>query len=367
MTAARVISADSHVQEPPELYEERLPQRFRHRAPRLEVRDDGATYRIVDGKRPRRLDLAAAEADEEDQQREFRNDPSGGRDIERRLADQARDGVCAEVIYPNQSLFLYNSPAADYQLALARAYNDWCHELFGAHRDRFAPVGIVPVADIGAAVTEVERLAALGYVSVKVPITIKTLPYNMPAYEPLWAALAASGMVVAFHAFTNAEDQYPEDWGEEQGVGGALHFMAQSMIDGMDPLTRLISGGVLMRHPDLRFVVVECGAGWLSWLLYLLDEQYAKKHMFIRPRLDLKPSEYFARQGAVTFSEDPAALRTLDMTGSGCLLWGSDYPHDEGTFPHSQAVIERTFAGVPEADRRAIVFDNAQRLYRFAV
>lgn len=360
---AQVISADSHVQEPPELYEQRLPKQFRHRVPRLETRADGATVRVVDGKRPRRLDVAAAEADDDDQNREFRNDPSGGRDLERRIADQARDGVCAEVIYPNHSLFIYNSPDPAYQFALAQAYNDWLHELFGPHRERFAPVGIVPVADIASAVREVERLAALGYRSVKVPITVRTRPWNLPDYEPLWAACEANGLVVAFHAFTNAEDQYPDDWGEEHGVGGALHFMAQSMIDGMDPLTRLISGGVLMRHPALKFVVVECGAGWLAWLLHVLDEQYDKKHMYIRPKLDMKPSAYFRRQGHVTFSDDPMALRNIEFTGSECLLWGSDYPHDEGTFPHSQAVIARTFAGLPAQDMRNIVFDNARRLY----
>ena len=120
-----------------------------------------------------------------------------------------------------------------------------------------------------------------------------------------------------------------------------------------------------MRFPALRFVVVECGAGWLAWLLYVMDEQYEKKHMWIRPVLDLKPSEYFERQGHVTFSDDPVALRHLDTPGCGKLMWGSDYPHDEGTFPHSQEVIARTFAGVGEEDKRRIVYGNAAALYGF--
>jgi predicted TIM-barrel fold metal-dependent hydrolase len=140
-------------------------------------------------------------------------------------------------------------------------------------------------------------------------------------------------------------------------------MMAMSMVDGMSPVSLLVSGGVLMRHPKLKFVVVECGAGWLAWLLYVLDEQYGKKHMWVRPKLDLKPSEYFARQGHVTFSDDPMALRLLDFTGADKLMWGSDYPHDEGTFPHSQAVIERTFKGVPPALREKIVRGNAAALY----
>ncbi|MEX2650178.1 MAG: amidohydrolase family protein [Alphaproteobacteria bacterium] len=360
-----VISADSHVQEPPEVYGERLPKHLRHRAPRVEERD-GKRYLIVDGKRPRRLDVAKARENEADQEREFRHDPAGGRDIARRLEDQARDGVIAEVIYPNTSLFLYNSRDTEYQQAVARAYNDWAIELFGGHRDRLAPVAIVPVEDVKAAVAEVERAARLGYRAVKIPITNVRRPYNRPDYEPLWAAIEATGVVLSLHAFSNAEDTYPEDWGEEVGRGGALAHMALSMADGQNPVALLISSGVLQRHPKLRFVVVECGAGWLAWLLYVLDEQAAKKHMWVRPTLEMPPSEFFRRQGAVTFSDDPVALNNIRFTGAEGLMWGSDYPHDEGTFPHSQEVIARTFAGVSEADRRLIVHDNAARLYGFA-
>jgi predicted TIM-barrel fold metal-dependent hydrolase len=362
MNDGPVISADSHVQEPPEVYGERLPKRLRHRAPRVEERD-GKRYLIVDGKKPRRMDVAAAHENAEDKEREFRNDPTGGRDIALRLKDQERDGVVAEVIYPNTSLFLYNSRDPEYQLAVAQAYNDWAIELFGTHPDRFAPVAIVPVEDVAAAVAEVERAAKLGYRAVKIPITNVRRPYNRPEYEPLWAACAANRVVLSLHAFSNAVDTYPEDWGEEVGIGGALSHMAMSMADGQNPVALLISSGALQRHPGLKFVIVECGAGWLAWLLYVMDEQVAKKHMWVRPALEMLPSEFFRRQGGVTFSDDPIALRSLDYTGADVLLWGSDYPHDEGTFPHSQEVIARTFAGVSAADRRKIVYDNAVRLY----
>jgi predicted TIM-barrel fold metal-dependent hydrolase len=363
MTGLHVISADSHVQEPPNLYE-RLPRAMRDRAPR-KVERDGKTYIVVDGRKPRRIDLAESRATEDDQNREFRNDPSGGRDLEVRLTDLKRDGITAEVIYPNQSLALYMSPEPAYQMAVAQAYNDWAAEHFRPHRTRFAPVGMVPVSDIGAAIREVERTARLGYRSIKVPITHRTLPYNRPEYEPLWEAIEASGLVLAFHAFTNSEDEYPEDWGEEEGYGGALDFMAMRMADGQHPVSQLISSGVCDRHPHLKFVVVECGAGWLAWLLYVLDEQAEKKHMWIRPRLSLKPSEFFARQGFITFTDDPIALRNIPFTSADCLLWGSDYPHDEGSFPYSQAVIERTFAGLSDTDKRQIVYENAARLYGF--
>ncbi|MBT5191634.1 MAG: amidohydrolase [Rhodospirillaceae bacterium] len=364
MTEMPVISADSHIQEPPELYSEWLDAKFRDRAPRT-VSRDGKTFVLVDGKKPRRIDLADERANEEDQDREFRSDPTGGRDVDLRLKDMARDGVMAEVIYPNSSLALYLSPNAGYQYAVALAYNDWLIQNFSAHKNQFAPVGIVPVIDIGDAVAEVQRVAKLGYRAIKVPLTVANRPYNLPEYEPLWSAIEETGLVLSLHAFAEAQDYYPEDWGEDEGVGGALIFMAMSMARGQYPVAELIASGALQRHPDMKFVVVECGAGWLAWLLHVLDEQVDKKHMWIRPQLEMKPSEFFRRQGAITFSDDPIALRCLDMIGAETLLWGSDYPHDEGTFPNSQEVIARTFADVAAADKRKIVHDDARRIYGF--
>ena len=362
MTKPQIISADSHVQEPPELYAKWIPAKYRDRVPRVEERN-GGRYLIVDGKRPRRLDIAAAATTDDDENREFRGDDEGGRNIDRRLKDLARDGVTAEVIYPNSSLALFNSDDAGYQLAVAQAYNDWCIDLFGSHGKLFTPVGIVPVRDIGLAVKEVERIAKRGYRSVKIPISVRERPYNLPDYDPLWSAINDAGMVLSLHAFTEAEDRYPADWGEETGIGGALNHMAMSMAEGMSPVSLLIASGALERYPGMKFVVVECGAGWLAWLLYVLDEQVEKKHMWAKPKLELKPSEYFRRQGAVTFSDDPVALNNIGFTGADCLLWGSDYPHDEGTFPHSQAVIDRTFQGISDSDKRKIVHDNAARIY----
>jgi predicted TIM-barrel fold metal-dependent hydrolase len=228
------------------------------------------------------------------------------------------------------------------------AYNEWAIELFGPRRDRFAPVAVLPVADLAWSVREVQRLAKLGFRSLKIPITVKGRPYNLPEYEPLWRAIEETSLILSLHSFTNDEDLYPVDWGEEY------------------PVAEIISSGALQRHPKLKFVVVECGSGWLAWLLHVLDEQAHKKHMWIRPRLEMLPSEFFRRQGHVTFTDDPVALANLKFTGVDGLLWGSDYPHDEGSFPHSQEVIERTFVGVSEADKRKIVHDNAARLYGFS-
>jgi len=110
---------------------------------------------------------------------------------------------------------------------------------------------------------------------------------------------------------------------------------------------------------------VECGSGWLAWALHAMDDAYREHHVFVRPKLALLPSEYFRRQGAVTFQHDPVGLANLPFTGDRCLMWGSDYPHPEGTWPRSQEVLARQLEGLPESTIDRIVTWNAAELYRF--
>ena len=362
MTTIKAISADSHVQESDELFQTRVPAEYRDRLPKQVEKEDGAIYSISEGRKPRRFDIAESKVEEDDLNREFRQDPSGGTDIPYRLNDQDRDGVAAEVLYPNSLLTLFASPDPAYQMAVARAYNDWAIELFGGHPDRFAPAAILPVIDVEAAVQEVHRVARLGYKVVSGPIHLSYQPYKLPVYEPLWNVLEETGMPLSLHFQTGSEDHYPEGIGEEH-YGGFLTYMVTAMAEGIVPTCIFVSSGVLQRHPSMHTVIVECGAGWLPWALYTLDDQYERKHMWIEPKLDMKPSDYFRRQGHTTFSDDLAALRMLDFIGPEALLWGSDYPHDEGTFPYSQDVIERTFVGLTEEDKRKIVYGNAASLY----
>ena len=359
----KYISADSHVNEDDDFLQ-RVPEQYRHRLPHREDRN-GGVYSIIEGRKPRRIDIAESRISDDDKNRQFRDDPSGGRDIPRRLQDQQRDNVAAEVIYCNSLLGLMASPDGDFQMAAARAYNDWIHDLFSSRPDRFAPAAILPTINVPKAVDEVYRLARKGFRLVSAPIGIKDQPYNLPVYEPLWNALEDTGLIFSLHFITGTEDHLPENAGEESN-GGFLSYMIIAMAEGIRPTTLLLSSGVPMRHPNLHFVIVECGAGWLAWNLYALDEQYERKHMWIEPKLDLKPSAYFRRQGHVTFGDDPVALSTLDYVGDHALLWGSDYPHDEGTFPHSREVIDRIFQGHPDDIKRKIVYQNAAQLYGFS-
>jgi len=373
MASLPIISADSHAEEPYELFQ-RLPREYRERAPRIEERPDGV-YVIQEGQRPIRQDVAAGKLTEEDKRREFRNNEShatgygreSGTNVALRLADIKEDGVQAEVIYPQAIFKILASPDPNYQMAFARMYNDWYAEIFGAYGDRFVVSATVPLLDIPSGIAEAQRVAKLGFRSISVPINIPSLPYNRPDYEPFWSVLEDLEIPVAFHVFTRGENSIPEDLGEENSHGADLIMISLGIAEAMNPLAMLTASGVLERHPRLKFVLVECGIGWLAWFLGLLDEIHEKRHMWHNPKLSLRPSEYFKRQGYATFGDDAIGLRNRDLTGVECLMWGSDYPHDEGTFPHSREVIARTFKDLSEVETRKIVAENAAKLYGFSL
>ncbi|MFQ5934469.1 MAG: amidohydrolase family protein [Dehalococcoidia bacterium] len=376
MADYKVRSADSHAEEPQSLYD-RLPAEYRHRTPHVEV-INGGNYLIVEGQRPISVDPPNPLM-EEDQRKDVGmrmkvaddkvevTDRDLGIDIEARLSDIAEDGVSAEVIYPNGIFFPASSPDPEFQMILGSLYNDFFAEVFGDKPETFVVSAVIPVADIAAAVDEVKRVAGMGYRSLSVPTSVAKLPYNLPDYNPLWAAVEETGIALSFHVFTptGPKDEAERNTAKVNLQGEDLFGMVLGMAEAMSPLSMLTAAGVLERHPDLKIVLVECGTGWLAWLLYAMDDVVKRRHMWQQPRLSMLPSEYFKRQGYITFSDDPVGLMTRSLTGVDGLMWGSDYPHEEGTFPHSREVIEEIFRDMPEDEKRKIVGENAARLYGF--
>lgn len=377
MTNYKVISADSHAEEPQSLYE-RLPAEYRARAPHNE-RIDGRNYLVVEGRPPITLD-PPNELMEEDHRKDVAmrlkvsdqtvTDRNLGIDIEARLSDIAEDGVSAEVVYPNGIFYPAGSPDPKFQMMLGSLYNDFFAEVFGDRPETFVVSAVVPVIDIPAAVDEVKRVAGMGYRSLSVPTSVTNLPYNQPDYGPLWAAIDDARIALSFHVFTPAgpveeTEQGPSQVQYNAEQGEDLFGMVLGMAEAMSPLSMLTAAGVLDRHPDLNFVLVESGTGWLAWILYAMDDVVKRRHMWQRPKLSMLPSEYFKRQGYITFGDDPVGLLTRELTGVNGIMWGSDYPHEEGTFPNSREVIDQIFRDLPEEDTRKIVGENAARLYGF--
>ncbi len=282
-----------------------------------------------------------------------------GDDVEKRLAALDQDGVHAEVLYPQLAFFCaFEIRNVALQVGVCSIYNDWLSETFVQH-PRFAGVGLLPVLDLTCALAELDRLPGLGMRSAMIPCHSDDLPYNEPHWEPLWERAADLGVSLAFHVGTGRKQQ------PAHGAGAAVVNYVVTLASAMETTSYLCASGVLERHPNLRVGMVECGSGWLAWTLDAMDDAYREHAVWVRPKLEALPSEYFRRQGFVTFQRDAVGLANVEHTGARCLLWGSDHPHPEGTFPHSQRVVAEQFAGTPKEIADAVLWRNAAELYGF--
>ena len=359
MSKRALISADNHVFEPVTLWQERLPKAYRDRGPRLEE-DSGWYVMAIEGMPNRKLTRAdGGAANGEAKKSHEIGMRSGGADPDARLKDMELDGVVAEVIYPTFGLFIDMIPAADLQMACAQVYNDWLAESFLHRPDVFIPSAVVPVRDVPSATAELARVAELGFKAATIPTTPpEGTKYNQPDFDPLWRIASDADIPLSLHTGTGALPQ------QERGPGGAVINYVKVGLLSAETLSYFAASGVLERFPNLHLVFVETGAGWLAYACERMDEAFEEHEQWVNPKLGAPPSTFVKRQCHVTLGADRAPLLTREITGIEPLLWASDYPHPEGTFPESQAVVERIFAGVPDDEMEAIVGGNAAKLYK---
>jgi predicted TIM-barrel fold metal-dependent hydrolase len=357
-----LLSADCHVVEPPDLWEKRVDAEFRHRLPRTEVDEKGQKWSVIEGQRPTRI------ADIKMEGEDLERSKAGSRNPEERLRDHARDGIDAELIYPTLGLMMWASPDVELHKQMARVYNDWAMETFKGYEDRMAPAACICPLDVEWSLKEIRRVANMGFKHIMFPVQPgreahgRPLGYNHQMFEPLWSAIEDVNLPVSLHVGTGKDPR------TASGQGGAvINYVVHALSPAIEPVTQICGSGVLERHPNLRIVTVEAGIGWIPWTLWVMDEAYKKHHMWAYPKLQMLPSEYWRRQGYATFQDDPVGMELIHWLGAGRLLWGNDYPHHEGTWPHSDEAIERTMGHLPEADRRAILGETAAKVYGFEI
>jgi predicted TIM-barrel fold metal-dependent hydrolase len=358
MQAARLakISADSHIDEPHDLWFERMDADLRDRAPRrIQAEQDGGWSLVIDDSPLGWSDLSADEARANESARVAAASPDTRFDMMR------ADGVNAEIIYPTIGLYVWNIADPAVGRASCVVYNDWILERLGG-TDRVKVAAMIPTWDVDMAIEEVRRVARNATVGGLLLPLVGTPEWNLPVWEPLWAAIAETAIPAVMHQGSGHDMIFYRGWGSPT----ANLLTTQSMAPRAAAL--LSCSGVLERHPDLHVVMVEVNAGWMAWTMSTLDEYYLafQKNRWTKPILAELPSRYLRRQVHATFQEDPVALHNIPLTGTDCLLWGNDYPHPESTYPDSNAVLDRLLVDVGDDDARAIVFENAARLFRFS-
>jgi predicted TIM-barrel fold metal-dependent hydrolase len=283
---------------------------------------------------------------------ELVNRAPGARDLHERIKDLDSEGIWGEVIYASLGLWENLIDDRDLVRAAAHAENEWkVSEIQGLAPDRLVPAATIPLLDVDAAVAEVQHAADLGLHVASLPTGVPdgVDDWNRDSWEPLWAAAEEVGMVLGFHIGSDAD----LDVAMFRGPGGAVLNYVETTYGGQRTVSKLVSSGALDRHPTLKVLISEGGATWVPFIGDRMNEGYRQHGMFVRPTLSMLPKEIVYRQVYASFQHDESAPAALWAMGYHNVLWGSDYPHIEGTFGHTQKTLHELFDGVePDVSER---------------
>lgn len=286
-----------------------------------------------------------------------------------RRADQERDGIAAEIIYGILGIsrgLLGGTGIREPGLlsAVYRAYNEYIAEFNRSAPDSYFGLGCLPNHDAQAAADEVRYCASLGLKGATIVPWGAAMPLWHEMWEPLWAAAEALDVVITFHVFEGGAATVGSAVNLKHPVSaGAWTTVAPMQLDEI--LASVILAGVCERHPALRLVLGESGIGWIPYLLERLDDTWEERLTDDCP-LSMLPSEYFKRQICATFQKDHHGVAAMARIAPDNVMWGSDYPHRDGTWPFSPKVIEEQFHDVDETIARKMLWDNVRRVYRIA-
>lgn len=381
-----IISGDSHVNPPPFFWKDYLPAEFKERAPRIETSADGDELIAFEGESTRLNMLSSVAGTAPEKWRSngnlkelLRQSRPSGWNPEERLRDLDEDGVWGEVLFGGGPLFS-SDPA--FCAATFRAYNNWIAD-FSSTSERLAGLGYVPTWNVDLAVREVEHIAKrdlrgivipnypvatpaegggykklAGQADIKMAWRASRLTYNSPEFDPLWNRCVELGLPVHYHL---GPTLFPP------GDQPALRFSVSSTMTKLwaaGPLVDMIFGGLFVRHPELIMISAESGAGWGAFLLEYMDRNFGRHRFHEGLSITEKPSFYFRRNFRLGFLDDMTAAREVAIIGADNMIWGSDFPHSDGTWPHSRDTISRHCDLLSEEDGRKIFSQNAAALYR---
>ncbi|HEY7134536.1 MAG TPA: amidohydrolase family protein [Acidimicrobiia bacterium] len=362
------ISADSHVTEPGDCYLPRIDPRFRDRAP-IAVTDDtmGAVMDVDNGRSRVPYGMVAAAGRPVEKIGPFEHVGwdelhPGGWDPVARLAEQDRDGVAVEVLYPSVGMLLCNHPDADYKKACFDAYNLWIAEFQDTAPDRLVGIGQTALRSVEEGIDDLTHMKGLGLRGAMLPAfpaCIDGGDYDDARWNPLWRAAVDLELPLSFHILTGNETV-----GGRQFRGPKLNSFLGIIRGCQDVIGTLIFGGVFDRVPELRVVCVEADAGWVPHWMYRADHAIDRHRNWLTAApLQRRPSDYFRENVYVTFQDDWVAFQVTHLVNHERLLWASDHPHSDSTFPDSQRVLAEQTAHLAPDVRDDILWRNTARLY----
>jgi len=381
-TLGPIFDADAHIDPPYDMWKEYLPQSQKHKAPVIEARED-ADYIVFEGN-SRPVMMINNQAGREGKNFKMKGRLSEQRntyDPAKRLADMDLDGIDQAILFGGGPLGSFDN---DLYLASFEAFSNWVMDWASNAPHRLFPVGHSPMRDIDETIEHVKRLAKMGFKMIQLPafpqnpeawktsseiknmksgqVSAQTgdpngaLQYYQPEFDKLWKVICDHGMVITFHL-----------GGRVPRFGDKQHFlpdMPMSKVAMAEPMGIFIHNGIFDRFPDLRLGFMESGVGWFSWYAEYSDRTWEKQRFWTESKIDNPPSFYMDRNIWGSFIQDRNGILNRNLPGGKNIMWSSDYPHSETTFPRSHEIIKRDFAGVPDKDIQDIVCNNAKRFLR---
>jgi predicted TIM-barrel fold metal-dependent hydrolase len=372
-----LLDADSHVSEPLNLWQERLPAKYRDKAPRMMTEYEGrpgAWWLIEEGREPHNviLGFGANKTLEELQQFlkgfSYAGAHRGGWDPAQRLKDMDQDGVAGDVLYTTLGFRMFWIRDAGFQRACFQVYNDWLAEFCSYSPRRLKGLGLISLYDPKQGAEDLEECAKKGLAGGLIWASPPDeLPFYSEVYNSFWTAAQELRMPLSLHEFAGFERIYWESTAEKRTVANAV---ASHEVE--TTFATFILSGILERFPRLRIISAELNCGWLAYFLHRMDRAFDSRGVRLQgspfpTKLTMRPSEYFRRQLYATFIDDPYGLAHRHEIGVDNLLWSSDFPHSATFWPHSRAKIAEDFQGIGEEDKRKILCENVAKLYGFEV
>lgn len=355
------ISADSHVLEPGDIWTAGVSQKFRDRAPRVDY-VDGKSCVVGEGLsgRPLSISFAAGKRGENMDYNDtaWENRPLAGYDLAARMEAMEMDGISGEVLYPTLGLNMFSLSDPELKRECARAYNRWLGDFARRSDGHLLAVGLLTVDDPDFFEEDMRYAVEQGCAAIMPPVIAET-PWNQPYYDRLFDI--AVDMDISLNYHIGAGGKLIRATGPGAGM---MNYMYT--IEGVQQLSHtMLWSGVLDKRPKLRMGFVEAGIGWIGPLLEKIDDVWEQHNSWARPRLSRRPSDTFRAQCYGTFERDKIGLENRHHVGVGNLMWATDYPHAESMWPESLSIAERDFAGIPEADREAIMSGNAIKFFNW--
>jgi predicted TIM-barrel fold metal-dependent hydrolase len=374
----RIYDGDAHIVEPVGVWQERVPARFKDRAPKLVKQPDGNdAWSFEGGERTQPVIMLLGTPGISPVNwsllgTSYERMRPGAYDPKARLADMDTDFIYGQVLHPSIAI---SGPAAfskkdvELQEACTRAYNDWMSEFCSVNPDRLLGLALVPACGIDRAVAELRRAREMkGICGVQLGAWPSGRAHPHPDDDRFWAEAEALGMPVIIHvSIGGGGEGEPEAvsliyTSDDMSLVLASINLERSARGIMEALSYLLIGGVLERFPKLRVVGTETGIGWIPYYLEQTDDNFLRHRFWAKAKLTMLPSDYYKRQCFNTFQVDTVGVRNRQGILDN-ILWSSDYPHSGADWPNSVVTIERDLAGVPEDERQKILSDNCQRAF----